>query len=122
MKTDQYDLEITIAKVLRYGVLLAGAVIFVGWMIHLHWSGNPFTEFREYHPHAVIPHLRVLWQNQEWGTLLSYSGLTMLVILPLTRVMMTAILFMRQKDLWMASFAIVVMAGLLLSFALGFEI
>jgi len=122
MEEKMYDLELTIAKVLRYGVLLAGFVILVGWTMQIHGAEDPFAAFQKYTEHPLKEELRTLIWNRNWGLLTCYFGLTLLILLPFARVLMTAILFLRQREYIMATIAAIVMAGLLLSISLGFQI
>ncbi|RYZ49861.1 MAG: DUF1634 domain-containing protein, partial [Proteobacteria bacterium] len=57
-----------------------------------------------------------------YGILLSIGGLGILVLLPILRVMLTAYLFIKQRDHYLAAMAIFVFAVLLGSFFLGIEI
>ncbi len=115
-------LELFIAKFLRYGVLIAGAVIFVGWMSQINFHRNVFEEFHVYQHMSLGDTLSFLWLQQSYGLLLAYVGLILLISLPLLRVVMTAGLFLIEKDYLMAICALLVLGGLALSIALGFEI
>lgn len=115
-------LELFIAKFLRYGVLIAGAVIFLGWMSQINFHRNVFEEFHVYQHMPLGDTLSFLWLQQSYGLLLAYVGLILLISLPLLRVVMTAGLFLIEKDYLMAVCALLVLGGLALSIALGFEI
>lgn len=115
-----FALELTIAKLLRAGVLVAGAFIFIGWMSRFSWSRNPFSEFALFHEEPLLPVLRRAWTGGDWGLLTMYLGLVGLIALPFTRVAMTALLFVRRREFALASFAALVLLGLLFSFSLGF--
>lgn len=116
------SLELKISKFLRGGVFLAGAVMFVGWIWKLKWKGNPFFNFEVY---DRIPFTDLIKQHiylKDWGLLVSYAGLLILISLPLIRVLLTAILFIRQKEYMLAGIALIVLTGLSASLFLGIEL
>lgn len=115
-------LELKIAKFLRVGVLLAGALILIGWGLNFQWSENPFARFEVYSHAQLSDLLEVYWMDQNWGVLISYVGLFALISLPIIRVLLTMILFVKQKEHTLAMVALFVLAGLITSFALGIEL
>jgi uncharacterized membrane protein len=122
MKDELYSLEMFISKLLRWGVLLAGLFLLIGWLMNISLTGNPFAIFQTYHEVPFLETLQAVFTNREWGLGLAYLGLCILISLPMLRVLMTAVLFFKQKEYWMASAATLVMIALLISFSLGFEI
>jgi uncharacterized membrane protein len=116
------NLELFIAKFLRYGVFVAGVVIFVGWMSQINFHRNVFEDFHIYQNAPLTDTLYFLWLQHNWGLLLTYVGLMLLISLPLMRVVLTAAVFLVQKDYLLAACAGLVLFGLVLSFVLGFEI
>jgi uncharacterized membrane protein len=115
-------LEIRISKMLRYGVILSGIFMLLGWATQIQFSGNPFVAFHEYHPVAFVASIQQMYLGAQWGSLLSYLGLLILIGLPTLRVLMTAVLFVRQRDFVLAAVAAFVLVILLTSFSLGLEI
>jgi uncharacterized membrane protein len=53
--------------------------------------------------------------------LLSYAGLIALISLPVLRVLLTMILFLKQKEYILAVVAALVLIGLFVSFTFGME-
>jgi uncharacterized membrane protein len=117
-----FSLELTIAKLLRAGVLIAGLFIFAGWVASVHWSVNPFAEHTVFHGVPLTQELKQAWLGGEWAKLSTFFGLILLVALPFTRVVMTAYLFIHQKEYVLATLAMIVTIALIFSFSLGFEI
>lgn len=117
-----FNLELFIAKFLRYGVLFAGLLIFAGWMSQIDFHANVFANFMHYQPAPLTETLRALIAGQEWGLLTAYAGLVVLIALPLSRVALTAFVFLAERDFILAFCALLVLFGLGVSFALGFEI
>lgn len=118
-KQDIMDFELLVAKLLRYGVLLVGVVLTVGWILSINFSENIFLEYQNYSESNLFQTLELAWNNKEWELLLSYFGLSLLILLPLLRVLMTCILFAKEKEYIMMGISFLVLVGLGLSFLLG---
>jgi uncharacterized membrane protein len=121
------SLELRIAVLLRNGVLLAGGLMFLGWMALLQFRQNPFLEAQVYRQSRFTERLTSLLQDplgsrETIGTLICYAGLILLISLPILRVGMTAILFFRQRDRLLGWIAVIVLAILGFSFILGIEL
>jgi uncharacterized membrane protein len=116
------SVELLIAKFLRYGVILAGAVLLIGWMMQIDFTQNVYTGFSHYSHEDLVQRLTAAWVGQDWSILVCYLGLTLLISLPFIRVLLTAIVFIIDKDYIMASCALLVVFGLILSVSLGFQI
>lgn len=121
MKDDQktYDLELLIAKFLRWGVVFCGILIFVGWILNLKWDANVFYIYRDYDPIPFRDLVGLYVRSGNIGGLIAFSGLAALVSLPLLRVFLTGILFLKQKERALALIAFLVLALLIISFLLG---
>ncbi len=122
MRDPLYSLELKIAQLLRGGVLVAGFFLLLGWLMTIHPGENTLSHFQTYQQIPFLQSLEHLWQGREWGLLIAYFGLGVLISLPLLRVLMTAFLFFKQKEMVLAGLALVVLIALGLSFSLGFEI
>jgi uncharacterized membrane protein len=113
------DLELKISRLLRTGVLVAGFFIFSGWIWDVAINGDHLTQFNEYHALSLMDSLRDCWATGRYALLVTYFGLTLLVLLPATRVLLTGILFLFQKERMLAFIAISVFVILVTSFSLG---
>lgn len=116
------ELELKIAKLLRFGVIFSGAIIFAGWLYNLKWSADPFFGFEIYGEMPLKDIVEIYYRNQNWGMLTSYVGLSFLISLPLIRVLLTSWLFFKEKDFLLATIALVVFIALIASFFLGIEL
>jgi uncharacterized membrane protein len=116
------SLELKISLLLRWGVLLAGAFMLIGWATLLDFSQNPLAAFHDYKGESLHDSLQNALTNNQWGLLMAYAGLLLLISLPLLRVLMTAVLFAKQKERVLAVIAFFVFATLIFSFSLGIEI
>ena len=117
-----FNLELFIAKFLRFGVLVAGLLILIGWMSQIDFSNDVFANFTHYQSAPLAEVLKGLIAQQAWGLLTAYVGLGVLIALPLTRVALVAFVFLADRDYLLAICAFIVLFGLALSFVLGFEL
>ena len=112
MNREQMEsLEIKISLFLRYGVLVAGALMLIGWLSQIDLSGEPFSKFTTYQPHEFRELVRT--------APISMLGLVCLISLPIIRVFLTLILFLLERQWIMSALAGIVFAALMVSFALG---
>ena len=116
------SLEYKIATFLRAGVIVAGTLMLTGWLIQFKLHGNPFFNFETYDHIPLADLLKIHLHHKSWGVLISYVGMVTLISLPIIRVVLTAILFIRQKEYVLAMIAFAVLAGLILSMTLGIEL
>ena len=122
MEKDVYALEMFIAKFLRYGVLFAGLLMLCGWLTQISFTADAFAPFHVYHDAPLFRTIAELIEAQRWGLLTAYAGMTVLISLPLLRVFMTFAVFIKKRDYTLAAVSAVVLFGLGLSIALGFEL
>lgn len=123
MKNDEVmKLELKISHLLRWGVLLAGVFLLLGWVRLLDFSQNPLLAFHDYHEQNLRESLHLALEQRQWGLLTAYVGLGLLISLPLLRVLMTGILFLKEKERLLAALAFFVFFLLVLSFSLGIEL
>lgn len=122
MKDSLFSLELFIAKFLRYGVYTSAFFIAVGWILISLKSPEDWSQFQQYHPQPLSDVMLQIWATQNIGYLVSYAGLTALILLPFIRVLMTSAIFIKQKEYLMAAIAGVVLLGLTFSFLMGFEL
>ena len=124
MKPDSkaYELELLIAKFLRWGVFFCGALIFAGWAMNLKLDANPFYVYHDYDPIPFWELIRHYIRSGNVGGLLSFAGLALLVSLPVCRVFLTGVLFLRQKERSLAAIAFLVFTLLVISFLLGMTV
>lgn len=121
MKPDNktYELELLIAKFLRIGVFFCGALIATGWLMNLNWDSDPFFIYRDYDPIPFWELIHFYIRSKNIGGIISFVGLAGLVSLPVWRVFLTGVLFMKQKERNLAVIAFVVFILLVISFLLG---
>jgi uncharacterized membrane protein len=116
------ELELKISKLLRYGVVISGVMMFIGWSSNLQLWKDPFFNFQIYDEIPLLDLLQHYYKRKDWGPLISYFGLFTLISLPIIRVVLTSYLFVRQKEYILASIAFIVFIGLAVSMVLGIEL
>lgn len=121
-KDSLHDLELTISQILRGGVLFAGIFLLSGWLWMWWRDGDNLQSFTVYEPRPLIENIQWALVMNDRALLISQFGLVVLVCLPLVRVLMTAILFLKQKDKGLAIMALGVFVALVGSFLLGIEL
>lgn len=117
------NLEAVIAKLLRAGVLLAGALLATGWFLQvIGGTGLSLGQLSSYASEPLFASTSRAWVEGNFAVLLAYAGLALLICLPVIRVALTAILFLKNGEKLLAFIAGIVFAALLASFALGIEL
>ena len=114
-------MELKISKFLRIGVVFSGIVITIGWVWSFKSAINPFLALQIYEPLNLVDSLQASFILQNWGKMVCYLGLGFLISLPVIRVFLSIILFIKQKEMIMAAIGTLVLLGLILSFSLGIE-
>ncbi|MBC7421710.1 MAG: DUF1634 domain-containing protein [Bdellovibrio sp.] len=122
MNNDLIQLELFIAKLLRKGVIVAGALILIGWIFSVKFGQNIYEKFHTYQEISLKHSLSALWLAKSWSYLISYAGLIVLISLPILRVIATGFIFLKQRNYPLLLLVLAVLSGLILSIALGFAI
>lgn len=117
-----HNLELIISKLLRVGVMTAGACLFLGWIGMLIQHGSMLSSFTVYDPEPLTDKFQWAFLTRDRSLMMAMIGLVLLVCLPLIRVLLTGILFIRQKDYKLAVMAFAVFATLVASFFLGIDL
>lgn len=116
------QLEYRISQFLRGGVLFAGLLLLVGWLWMLVNNREVLSTFDEYHPQSLAESLQWALIMNDRALMMSFFGLVVLVSLPVIRVLMTGVLFMKQKEYRLALMAFLVFSALVASFSLGIDL
>ena len=117
-----HDLELIISKVLRIGVMSAGICLLWGWIGMWMKDGDALSHFQTYQPEPLFEKFQWALLMRDRPLLIALFGLIILVCLPLLRVLLTGILFFKQKDFRLALMAFLVFGALVVSFFLGIEL
>jgi uncharacterized membrane protein len=115
--TDE-QVELTIARLLRTGVIIAAAVVSVGGAIYLirHGSGVPHDRIFHGEPADLRGIVGILRDSEQLrGVGLIQLGLVLLLATPVARVAFSVVAFALQRDRLYVSVTLVVTAILLYS-------
>lgn len=112
-------MELKISRFLRFGVIFSGVIIATGWVFSFKADYDPFENLRTYHRISLIDSFQIQFMLENWGRLIIYLGLMVLISLPVLRVLLSIVLFVKQKEKTMALIGATVLVGLILSFSLG---
>ena len=121
-KDSVHELELIISQILRGGVLFSGVFLLAGWLWMWYRDGDKLQNFTSYEPRPLIENVQWALVMNDRALLISLFGLVTLVCLPLVRVLMTGVLFIKQKDKGLAAMAFAVFFVLVGSFLLGIDI
>jgi uncharacterized membrane protein len=119
---DAYDLELKISHFLRKGVFVSLFFLVVGWVGQIFLHSNSLEPFQNYSPLTLMENLNLAISQRNYFLLTSYSGLFVLISLPVIRVFLTAILFLKQGERALSVIAFLVLLTLIVSFSLGIEL
>ena len=122
MNNEIESLELKISKFLRYGVLVAAFFMIIGFILQFKWHHNVFYVFDTYDQIPFQNQILHSLYHKKWGPLFSYAGLIILISLPIIRVFLTGIIFLKQKEKILAYIAFLVLILLAISFTFGIEL
>lgn len=113
-----YRMEQIIGNLLRVGVVLAAAVVFVGGVMYLVQHGSAAPDYHTFH--AVPDNLRSLPGIMHEAMALQSRGiiqfgLLLLVLTPVSRVAFSAIGFLEERDRMYVIITLIVLSVLLFS-------
>ncbi len=115
-------LELKISYFLRYGVFASAFFLAISYLGQIFSKDDRLSKFKVYEPVPLVTTIRSALEAQDYFLLSAIVGLSVLISLPIIRVLLTGLLFLKAKEWAMASCAILVFAVLLLSFFLGIEL
>lgn len=116
------SLELKISYFLRYGVFTAAGFLALGWFGRLLTTEGSLDHFQIYEPESLKILIQKALSAHDYAMLSATLGLTILISLPIIRVFLTAYLFLKSKDWYLAAMAIFVFAVLSVSFLLGIDL
>lgn len=121
MSNNVEQMELKISHFLRWGVIASGLIIALGWILSFKADADPFAPLQTYEHLSLWQSIKISVLLENWGKLIAYVGLGMLISLPVIRVILSIILLLKTKEKTMALIGATVLIGLILSFSLGVE-
>jgi uncharacterized membrane protein len=119
---EDYTLELLISRILRTGVQISGSLVFGGWLAQYTLLESNFSDLKIYRTTPFGERLTQILRAKEWGQVMIYIGLVVLISLPLIRVCLTCFLFIKEKEYLLSMVSGCVLLGLLLSIFIGFQV
>ncbi|MBP5972191.1 MAG: DUF1634 domain-containing protein [Brasilonema angustatum HA4187-MV1] len=116
------QVEILVGNLLRYGVLLATAIVLLGGVLYLIYHGKEapnYQIFRGEPPAFSSPEgvANSVLSGRRRGII--QLGLLLLIATPVARVAFSLLAFMRQRDITYIILTVIVLTGLIISFIGG---
>lgn len=109
------DMEIIISKFLRIGMILSAITITIGMLMFL-LTGESGYEIG-YYPVKIKEILIGIINLKSYGIIM--GGILILILMPVGRVLLSLILFYKEKDMLYVKITAIVLFILILSFAAG---
>lgn len=121
--TNDKDIQLLIGTLLRWGVLLSMAIVIIGGIIYLKRHGHDAGDYKEFKVQpdftrqmrailAGVFHFR--------GRSIIQLGILLLIATPITRVLLSAIGFIAEKDYLYVGIALTVLTIITVSMLGGF--
>lgn len=112
-------LESMMSLMMRWGVVVVGLLLFCGWISELDLSSDIYVKFHEFQSRNFLIDLNRYWIEKDWSKLLSFSGVFLLMSLPIFRVVLLGGNFLLNKEYWMGLLSALVLFGIIVSFIFG---
>ena len=110
-----HDVEIMISKALRAGVIISGAVIFIGLLMFLLTGNSGYPEST--YPSHLVEIIKGLMGLKSYAVIM--TGVMVLIATPIFRVGVSIIVFAVEKDYLYVKITTVVFLILIVSLVLG---
>ncbi|PMB47037.1 hypothetical protein CEN41_04250 [Fischerella thermalis CCMEE 5330] len=113
--------ELLVGNLLRYGVLLASALVLIGGVLYLIYHGKETPNYQIFHsePPAFRSPEGVATSALSGRRGIIQLGLLLLIATPVARVAFSLLAFMRQRDTTYIILTLIVLTGLIISFIAG---
>lgn len=109
------EMELTISRFLKFGVMLSAAVIALGFLIFIFTGNSGYNG--EYFPKTPVEIFKGLASLKAYAIIL--TGLMFLILTPVFRVGISILVFIKEKDFLYAKITALVFIILIVSFLLG---
>lgn len=109
------DLELIIARAIKYGVLLSAAIIFIGFSMFLITGSTGYSG--NYFPTDLLTVAQGIVTFKPYAIIM--AGLFILILTPVIRVGVSILVFAKEKDYTFVKITTLVFVILIISFLLG---
>jgi uncharacterized membrane protein len=122
IKDTDERLDLTIGRLLRYGLLLSVATVLIGMLVYLTGHGPEIQDYTSFKmaPVSLRRPAGIIDQALHFtGNGIIQLGLLFLIATPMARVFFSVVTFLRQRDYLYTIITLIVLMILLFSFFLG---
>lgn len=118
MKTGKIDMEIIISRFLRIGMIVSAVIISIGMGMFLVTGKSGYNE--NFYPTSFNEILQGVISLKSYAVIM--AGLLSLILLPVGRVVLSLILFYKERDFLYVKITLLVLAVLMFGFIAGDKI
>jgi len=124
-RVTDYDMQQLIGHVLRYGVLISGAIAIIGGMWYLYQQGSGLPSYTEFHGEgkgytSLTGIIKGLGNGN--ATEIIQLGVIILIATPILRIMFSLVAFIFEKDKLYVFITLIVLSIILFSMFGGLSI
>jgi uncharacterized membrane protein len=122
IKNPDEQLDLTIGRLLRYGLFLSVAIVLIGTLVYLVKHGSEIPDYSSFRmaPAELRRPMGIIDQALHFtGNGIIQLGLLLLIATPVARVLFSVFAFFRQRDYLYTIITLIVLLILLFSLFLG---
>lgn len=124
-KIQEKDFQNIIGNLLRYGVWISLSVAFIGGIIYLIHHGNEIEDYSVFKENDknIFEVIASIYQGliQGKGDSIIFSGIILLFLTPVFRVLLSLFSFLLEKDYLYVAITTIVIGIIILSISFGFS-
>ncbi|MCF6514748.1 DUF1634 domain-containing protein [Lactobacillus sp. S2-2] len=111
------QIETTIGKILRYGVIISSIVMIIGLIMYVIMGSTGYTE--SFHYNSISELINGIINFKPYAIMM--LGLLLLILTPVLRVVVSIYSFYKEKDYLYVYITVFVLIILIISFIIGIE-
>jgi len=124
-KFGEKDFQTIIGNLLRYGVWISLSVAFIGGIVYLIHNGNQIEDYSVFkeNDRNIFEVIAAVYNGaiQGNGDSLIFTGIILLFLTPVLRVLLSLFSFLLEKDYLYVGITLIVIAIIIISISFGFS-
>ncbi|URM35464.1 DUF1634 domain-containing protein [Flavobacterium anhuiense] len=124
-KFGEKDFQTIIGNLLRYGVWISLSVAFIGGIVYLIHNGNQIEDYSVFkeNDRNIFEVIAAVYNGaiQGNGESLIFTGIILLFLTPVLRVLLSLFSFLLEKDYLYVGITLIVIAIIIISISFGFS-
>jgi len=124
-KFGEKDFQTIIGNLLRYGVWISLSVAFIGGIVYLLHNGSQIEDYSVFkeNDRNIFQVIAAIYQGaiQGDGASLIFTGIILLFLTPVLRVLLSLFSFLLEKDYLYVGITLIVILIIIISISLGFS-